>query len=208
MFSYMQFLSFNLSLLFALYEMKSRIYKAKSGDAPQVPQMTARKAAGIILGELYRGLWPWLLGAKPSPRGESHVNKAQFTCETRTFQDAEAQGQQHDGSTGPSQENLDLAMRMEKKGQGSATLWGKSGFKINLGSSSYSPKNQECQRMKDRFEGQRLAHLTLVNFLPSQKASCDNSPFYPSSSSWRRSRLWVLLSWPSSMVMCPQTKAS
>lgn len=88
---------------FSLYEMKSKIYKAKSGDAPQVTRMTARKAAGIILGELYGGLWPWLLGAKPSPWGESHVNKAQFTCETRTFQDAEAQGQQHDGSSGPRQ---------------------------------------------------------------------------------------------------------
>lgn len=95
MFPYMQFLSVMLSLLFTLCEMKSRIYKAKSGDAPQVTRLTAGKAAGVVLGGLYWGLWPWLLGAKKSPSGKSHVNRAQFTCETRTFQDA----QRHKGSS-------------------------------------------------------------------------------------------------------------
>ena len=74
MFSYMQFLSFNLSLFFPLYEMKSRIYKAKSGDAPQITWMTARKAAGVILGDLYRGAMAM------TPRSQT-IPMGRVTCE-------------------------------------------------------------------------------------------------------------------------------
>lgn len=95
MFPYMQFLPITLSLLFTLCEMKSSIYKAKSGDGPQVIRLTTGKAAGVILGGMYGDYGHDSQEPKKSPSGESHVNRAQFTCETRTFQDA----QRHKGSS-------------------------------------------------------------------------------------------------------------
>lgn len=167
MFSYMQFLSFNFSLLFALYEMKSRIYKAKSGDAPQVTWMTARKATGIILGDLYRGLWPWQshMWTRPVYLWDKDISGHSGTRAAAWWQ------------LRPKAVKPELGNENGKEGSRVSGIMRKNWLQDQPGEQQLLPKNPECQRMKDGFEGERLAHLALVNFLPSQK---DNEEAKPS----------------------------